>query len=64
MVQNSSNGMPPIDTNDQVIVCAANPGLAGFYTRSITLRRRGADDEVEANAPVRFPIPLRKVAAI
>ncbi len=47
-----------------VIGCAANPGLAGFYQRTVNLRRRGAEDEAEADAPVRLPIPLRKVAAI
>jgi putative ATP-binding cassette transporter len=45
------------------IGCAANPGLAGFYRRTINLRRRGADVEAVAPQPTLLPIPLRKVRA-
>jgi len=45
-----------------VLGCATSPDLAGFYTRTINLRRHGADiDAAETERPVRLPIPLRKV---
>ncbi len=46
-----------------VLGCSTSPDLAGFYERTINLRRHGADiDPVEA-APLTL-LPLRKVAAI
>jgi vitamin B12/bleomycin/antimicrobial peptide transport system ATP-binding/permease protein len=45
------------------IGCAANPGLAGFYRRTINLRRRGADVEAIEAPPTVLPLPLRKVRA-
>ena len=47
-----------------MLVCAANPELAGFYDRTISLRRRGADIDTADEAPApRKAVPLRKVAA-
>ncbi|MFO0986131.1 MAG: ABC transporter ATP-binding protein/permease [Alphaproteobacteria bacterium] len=48
-----------------VIGCATSRDLAGFYARTIALRRRGAGFATEAGAPA-LPavIPLRKVAAV
>ena len=48
-----------------VIGCAISPDLAGFYKRTIHLRRPGAEAEpVEAVPAVPNLIPLRKVAAL
>ncbi len=48
-----------------VLGCAASPELAGFYRRTITLRRHGADVETEDAEPAPLTlIPLRKVAAL
>lgn len=47
-----------------VIGCAISPDLAGFYPRTVHLRRPGAEAEPEEAAPAAPNlIPLRKVAA-
>jgi vitamin B12/bleomycin/antimicrobial peptide transport system ATP-binding/permease protein len=48
-----------------VLGCATGPELAGFYGRTINLRRCGAEIEMEEADPAPLSlIPLRKVAAV
>ncbi len=48
-----------------VLGCATSPDLAGFYGRTINLRRHGAGFEADEAVPAPLTvIPLRKVAAL